>query len=239
MKQIIMALAIITLFTGDLLGGEKVDMQKFIHETQRLEQGPNSFQLIWWIPTEFWKQSFRNTPSLTVEQKEGFYQAVDDYIVVCVIDAKTTAFGSIVPSSRNEILDKLSLTIGEGKMMKSLPNSEVSDDALNLFAMMKPMMSKMLGQFGKGMEFICFRGLNAEGEKLLDPKGKNSFVINMEKTEYKWRLPLGSLLPPKYDSRSGEKFPGNYIFNPFTGNKLVLKTLDNSSDKKQPAPSNK
>ena len=38
-----------------------------------------------------------------------------------------------------------------------------------------------------------------------------------------WWIPLGSLLPPKYDSETGEKFPGNYNYNPFTGIRLNLR----------------
>jgi hypothetical protein len=40
-------------------------------------------------------------------------------------------------------------------------------------------------------------------------------------TEFKFRLPLGSLLPPKFDPNTHEKFPGNYIYSPYTGSKLV------------------
>ena len=37
---------------------------------------------------------------------------------------------------------------------------------------------------------------------------------------YRWRTPLGSLLPAKVDAKTGEEFPGNYSFNPYTGEKL-------------------
>ena len=223
MKKIITAVVIIALLSGSHLCAEDVDLQKFIQETQKLNQGANSFQLVWWIPTEYWKESFRNVPNMTDEQKEAFYKAVDDYIVLSVIDAKTTNFGSIIPSSRDEIISKLSLSIGQGKLMKSLPDTEVSSDARNLFAMMKPVLANMLGQFGQGMEFICFKGFNSKGERFLDPIGNISFSAKLGDGMFKWRLPLGSLLPPKYDPQTGENFPGNYIYNPFTGSKLLRK----------------
>ena len=40
---------------------------------------------------------------------------------------------------------------------------------------------------------------------------------------YRWRLPLGSLLPPRYDAKTGEKFSGNYLYSPFTGKELTTK----------------
>lgn len=223
MKRIILSIIIITFLNGSHLWAEGVDLQEFIQETQKLDQGANSFRLIWWIPTEYWKESFRNAPNMTDGQKESFYKAVDDYIVLSVIDAKTTNFGSIVPSSRAEIISKLSLLIGPGKLMKSLPDTEVSNDARNLFAMMKPVMANMLGQFGQGMEFICFKGFDSKGRRLLEPMGNTSFSAKLGDAMFKWRLPLGSLLPPKYDPQTEEKFPGNYIYNPFTGSKLLRK----------------
>ena len=142
-------------------------------------------------------------------------------MVVCVVDAKISPFGSVIPTPRDKILDKLALFIGQGESMKPLSDSEISGDAKNLFAMMKPIMANMFGQFGQGMEFICFNGVDSKGKKLLDPKQEGSFSLIFTDTTYKWRLPLGSLLPPKYDPQTGEEFPGNYNYNPFTGKKLV------------------
>ena len=34
------------------------------------------------------------------------------------------------------------------------------------------------------------------------------------------KFPLGSLLKPRIDPVSGESFPGNYGYNPYTGVKL-------------------
>jgi len=220
MKQILLTMVITAFLMGNPLWGQAADMQKFIQETQRVEQGEKTFRLVWWIPTEYWKESFRELPGVTEDQKREFYEAVGDYIVLSVIDAKTTAFGSLIPTPKEGIVSMLSLTIGQGKVMKPLSDSEVSSNARNLFAMMKPVLSSMLGQFGQGMEFICFRNINPEGKKLLDPLGNGSFSVSLGNSAYRWRLPLGSLLSPKYDPQTGEEFPGNYIYNPFTGSML-------------------
>jgi hypothetical protein len=56
---------------------------------------------------------------------------------------------------------------------------------------------------------------------LIEPKQTGTFAIEYRGKSHKWRLPLVALLPPMVDAKSGEEFPGNYLFNPFTGEKLT------------------
>lgn len=131
--------------------------------------------------------------------------------------------GSIIPVSKEEIVSNLSLSIGKGNKMLPLPETALKSDAKKLFAVMKPLMGNMLGQFGQGLVFVCFQGKDDNGERLLAPKSSQTFVINYSEDIYNWRLPLGSLLPVKIDEVTGEEFPGNYIYSPFTANKLIEK----------------
>ncbi len=223
MKKFIFVVTIISFFIGNLAYSKDVDLQNLLQETQKMTQGQQSFRLIWWIPTEYWKAAFKNEPNMTQTQKEAFYETVNGYTVLSVIDAKTTDLGSIVPFPKEEILNKISLSVEQKNKMFPLSDDELTSDAKNLFAMMKPLMANMLGQFGQGMEFICFKGTDSKGARLLNPKLEKSFAVNYAEHSYKWRLPLGSLLPAKHDALTGEEFPGNYVYNPFTGNKLVIK----------------
>lgn len=223
MKKTFLTVIIFAFTLSTLAYAENVDLQKFIQETQKMKQDQKSFRLVWWIPTEYWEESFKNETNLTQAQKETFYDAVDDYIVLSIIDARVSALGSIIPVSKEEIVSNLSLSIGGGDKMLPLPDSELSSDTINLFSIMKPLIGNMLGQFGQGMVFVCFRGMDSKGEKLLEPKGNQTFSINYSGDAYNWRLPLGSLLPARIDKATGEEFPGNYIYSPFTANKLTEK----------------
>jgi hypothetical protein len=91
--------------------------------------------------------------------------------------------------------------------------------AANLLKMMKPVTANMMGQLGQGMHFIAFPGTD-DSKLLLDAKKPGQFVVKMGAKEFAFRLPIGSVLPPKMDKETGERFPGNYEFNPFTGKKL-------------------
>lgn len=221
MKRRSIILAFLTIFFIHFqVFGEEVDLQKLVQETQKNDRKDNTFRFIWWIPTEYWKESFKKSPNMTSIQKEEIYKTLDNYFVVCIIDAKINLFGGIVSLTREELIKELSLTLDSGEKFKPLSDMDVSSDAKTFFNLMKPVVANMLGQFGQGFEFFCFTGKNKEGKYIVDPKADKSFIINLGDSSFKWRLPLGSLLPSKYDPDTDEKFPGNYNYNPFTGKKL-------------------
>ncbi len=71
------------------------------------------------------------------------------------------------------------------------------------------------------MHFIVFAGRNAQGQRYADPTRPGILIVNLGPKEFQWRLPLGCLLPSEYDAKTGEEFPGNYVYSPFTGAKLA------------------
>ncbi len=203
------------LYSTPLFAG---DVQKLITETQYVDQTNNHFNLVWWMPNEFW--SFQDMKDKDVA---SLLDAIGDYCVICVVDAELTSLGSVVPLPRAEVLPKLSLHFADGVTLLPLSDAEISSDALNFFAMMKPIMANMLGQFGQGMEFVCFKGNDVYGKRRPDPLHEGSFTLKLGSREHTFRLPLGSLLPIKIDPVSREEFPGNYKFNPYSGKKLIIK----------------
>lgn len=198
----------------------RADMQQMISETQRVEQFNGGFRLIWWIPTDYWRESFKKT-AMSQAQSDAMCKSLDDFLIFAVTDVNIGPFGGVTPQPADEIISKLSAKVDQGDEMKPLDSSELSPDAKNLLAMMKPAMTNMLGQFGSGLVFVCFPAKDATGARLLDPRKPGMLQLTYGDRVYKFRLPLGSLLPPKYDPQTGEKFLGSYVYSPFTGVKLV------------------
>ena len=98
----------------------------------------------------------------------------------------------------------------------------MSQEIKNLLSVLKPLMAGMLGQMGQGLEFIIYPNTKA-GKKIIDPRAAGTLEAKFFDATFRWRLPLGALMPPKVDPQTGEEFPGNYGFNPFTGEKLKVK----------------
>ena len=221
MKKVLLTLVAVAGMIS-AIHAQDIDSIKLTQETQQLRQDQNQIDMVWWIPNEFWEASFKANPVITPEQQEEFIKVVDQYSIFCVMEGTIGAFGGITGTPKEELQAKVSLKVS-GTKLSLLDDSELSPDAQNFLQMMKPMLAGMLGQMGQSMEFIVFKGNNKDGAKHLNPKSKGSFTLILGEKEFKWRLPLASLLPPKFDPDTSDEFPGNYIYNPFTGKKLITK----------------
>lgn len=218
MKTIVKQIIASILFASVSMATE---IQDLIQDTQKLIQKDKRINLVWWIPKEFWQVSLKDNPSLTEAQKKEFVSTLENYTAFAVIVGDVGILGGMNFKTRDEILANIQLKI-KNKEINPIAHKDLTPDASNLFASMKPTMENMLGKFGQGMEFVVYK--NKDKEKLIiDPKKPGAFIFESFGVEHTWRLPLGSLLPPKFDKESGEMFPGNYNFNPFTGAKLIDK----------------
>jgi hypothetical protein len=214
MKRIIFALVIAFLS----LSARSADLQKVIQDTQRMAQEPSRVTLVWWIPTEFWDVVLQNNPKVTDETRAQFTKAMSAYLVFVVVCADVGPVGGMSPKDRAAIDANTKLSVG-GNVIAPLTRDAMSADALNFVTMMKPMMANMLGQFGQGVEFLVYPNPPKGAEKISAVR-PGSFSYTAFGHRYDWRLPIGSLLPPRIDEKTKQIFPGDYLFNPYTGEKL-------------------
>jgi hypothetical protein len=117
---------------------------------------------------------------------------------------------------------KSSVTIEDfrGQQVSALPDDQISDSVRTLAQMLRPMFANMLGSFGQHVAIVMFPASDKNGRATVDPTKEGTFVAHVGDVEVRYRLPLGSLLPTTMDPKTGESFPGNFHFNPFTGAKL-------------------
>jgi hypothetical protein len=53
-----------------------------------------------------------------------------------------------------------------------------------------------------------------------DPTGEGRLTVLIDDAKFVWDLPIAALLPPMVNPETGEEFPGNYRFDPNTGEPL-------------------
>lgn len=202
--------------------------QQIVQATQQFHQSATELDLVWWIPNEFWEASLREDSSIPPENRKALLAIVDRYLVFAVLEGKIGITASLSGTPKEELEGKITVHTAAGEL-RPLAESALTGDARNFFQMMRPILAQMLGQVGQGMHFIVFEGRDAKGVRYADPSGSGFLTVKLGDKEFRWRLPLGCFLPVKYDAGTGEEFPGNYLYSPFTGTRLVATKPDASA----------
>jgi hypothetical protein len=215
-------LALLGLIFGHSLLAEnpKEQVNGIVRETQKQGNRSGRITLVWWIPAEFWRAALRATGTVPIDRINEAVKALSDVNVFMVIDAKVGAFATMDYVPAAELQKNLSVTDTTGKPLAMIPEDKQSPGTKNLLAVMKPVIGNMLGEFGKSISFFVFEGKNKDGSRRIDPLKPGSFTARLNEETFRWRLPLGSLLPNKVCPKCQEQFPGNYSFCPFDATPL-------------------
>jgi hypothetical protein len=195
------------------------NVQELIRDTQRMTQDKGQMTMVWWLPQAFWETSLDANTSLSPEGRAQTLKALEDYTMFVLVHAKTGIGGITDASSREDMLLNSTFEVG-GETIKPLHGDSISSGASVIIGAFKPVLTHMLGQFGEILQIIVYPS-KKDGKLILDPRATGSFTYTLFDQTYRWRLPLGSLMPPKFDRKTKEQFPGNYDFNPYTGAKLT------------------
>ncbi len=216
----IVALLIFGSMSLSFAQDKKVDINALVGETQKMSQSADEMTLLWWTPEEFWRVSFEQNPNMTAAQSEEFIKFLRPYTVIMAIDGKIGAFGGVTYKPEATIKNSIQIIDSQGTYYRPLGDEKIDADTKNLLSMMKPVFVNMLGPMGQNMHFFLFPSLNEKGRKIADAKREGTFSVKLDKREFKWRLPLGSLLPPKVCPVDGEKMSGAWKYCPWHGVEL-------------------
>ena len=223
LKWVIVFVAVCLLCEGVKIGlaqESKVDLNSLTQETQKISQKADEMTLIWWIPEEFWQVSFTQDPTATEAQSEEFIKILQPYTLIAVVDGKVGAFGGVTYISEADIRANIKIRDSQGAYYMPFNEDEVDADVKNLLSMIKPVIANMLGPLGQNMHFLLFPAKNKNGQNIAEAKKEGVFSVKVGERKFRWRLPLGSLLPPKICPKCGEKLSGAYKYCPYDGTPL-------------------
>lgn len=201
-------------------GGLKLDIQALIYETQKLTQNVNEIVVVWWTPKEFWRASFSQNPVITEAQIEKFMKVLRPYMIIVVVEGKMGAFGGITYKSEADIRSNIFIRDSHGTVYPPISENKIDVDARMFLSMQKPVLGSILGPLGQNMHFFLFPSENKKGQKIAEAKSEGAFSAKLGEKEFRWRLPLGSLLSPKICPVDGEKLSGAWKFCPWHGVEL-------------------
>lgn len=206
--------------TPGLCQGGQVDITALTQETQKLSQKADEMTMIWWIPEEFWAVSAAQNPAATEADVQELLKTLRPYTVIVAVDGKIGSFGGVTYTSEVAMRASMQLVDDQGNSYRPLTAQDIDPDTQSFLSMMRPVLSNMLGPVGQNMHFFVFPGKGKSGKQIADAKKEGAFSLRLAGKEFKWRLPLGSLLPPKTCPVDGEKLNGAWKFCPWHGSKL-------------------
>jgi hypothetical protein len=205
--------------------GSPVDYGSLIRDLTLTSVADGGIKMAMWMPEEFWRAAIQSGGRMTDQGTAEFVSVMHPYILVAVLDGRSGITGYHFTDT-SALADEVTIEDAHGTTYAPLPPDSVAEDLRNLIQMMRPLLSNMMGSMGQHLDILVFPSLDKAGQLIADPKKDGALSVHLGDTVLRYRLPLGSLLPPSVDLKTGESFPGNYRFNPFTGSKLVPRPAD-------------
>jgi hypothetical protein len=200
---------------------DALDMQQLTRETQRTTQNSGEVTLVWWMAQPLWEAGFNSNSMLTPQGRAQALAILDDYLIFAIIRAKLGVGGIIDVRTKADMVSHSRLEV-DGKSIEPISPENLTPAAQAMLVSIKPMFASMLGKFGQGLEIVVYPSMQ-DGRRLIDPLKAGSFRYTLYDQTFSWRLPLASVLPPKIDAKTGDEYPGDYQFNPYTGEPLIDK----------------
>ena len=198
----------------------KVSLDAVLTETQKMSDKADEMTLVWWIPEEFWRVSFAQDPTVTEAEAEEFVKVLRPYTLIVAVDGTIGQFGGVTYESEADIRASIQIRNNQGTLYSPLGEDKIDADTNNFLSMMKPLFADMLGPMGQNMHIFLFPAKSNKGQQIADAKKEGAFSVELGERIFRWRLPLGSILPLKVCPICGEKLSGAYKFCPWDGTKL-------------------
>lgn len=222
--RLMMAALILVFAVGAMApcfaGKKKVDVNALVSETQKMTQSVDEMKLIWWIPEEFWRVSFEQDPNMTKAQTENFLKILRPYTLIVAVDGAIGPMGGVTYKHKSSIKNSIKLKDQKGNFYRPLTDSQIDADTKNFLTMMKPVFVNLLGPLGQNMHFFLFPAKDVRGELVANAKKEGGFSVMLAAQEFKWRLPLASILPVKICPVDGEELSGSFKYCPYHGVRL-------------------
>jgi hypothetical protein len=208
------------LLSQSAMGEFKPNTASMMKDLTISKQSQDHLTMVMWLPPQFWRASLEAGGVTDPNRVEQFMKDLSPYVILATADGRR-ALASVTFSEPELLRNTVTIENARGDRLSALPDDEVSEGVRTLIQMMRPVFGNMLGSLGQHLAIVVFPAADKEGRATVDPSKDGTFVVHVGDVEMRYRLPLGSLLPPMIDLKTGEVFQGNYHFNPFTGNKLA------------------
>ncbi len=230
MKKLTILFAILACSAVLAPGAEKKDFAKIdtdalTNETQKSAEPTDGMNIVWWVPSEFWKASAAQDKTLTPDERKQLGEAFDPYVVLAIVRTDINSLGAFRFHNKVSVQRDLRVTYVDAKgVEKALAHSDkVNVSVKNIFGFMRPMLGGAMGEMGKNFHFFVFRNSDSKGKQIVSPYLKGTLVVELKKTPreaggiIRFECPLNSLHVPRECAKCRKKAHISWNFCPWCG----------------------
>ena len=199
---------------------QQPDFREVVLDFMRMSNANGEVNLVFWIPDEFWRLAAALNPNASTSQTDVVIKVVHPYTILCVASGKNRPFAAPDYRTEAEVRGLIRLKDGSGNIYTPLPQDQLDASVAGLLAIAKPSLERMSGSATSKWYFFVFPGSTKDGMRICDPTKEGTCEVDLGEQAFRWRLPLGSLLPKQRCPRCGEMLSGAYKFCPYDGTKL-------------------
>jgi hypothetical protein len=206
-----------------LAQSRKINIDELMADTQRSAPETDKMTLVWWLPEEYWRATLNQDPTVTAAETAELLEVLKPYNLFVVVDGKIGSLGGVKYRPEEEIRKSVRVIDKLGNSYEPITEDKIDADTKNFLSIMKPVLANILGPLGQNMQFYLFPAMNKEGKLIIQATAEGSFTFKLGTSDFKWKLPLGSLLATKFCPVDGEEVNGAWKFCPWHGDLLKVK----------------
>lgn len=190
-----------------------VDVDELARDLLRLHSTQESHDFAYWLPAGSMSALNR---SVTAAQQERAERTLKGYELFLFARQHVDAAGRATPFEFERPEDHVRLRLADGKTLAAVPEADLPPKLVAIAAVCKSMFEKH-GDIGRALHVAVFKIADPADEPRIDAAKPGVVTLLLDDIPLVWHLPLAGAGPSAVDAASGEKFPGNYAFNPYTG----------------------
>lgn len=204
-----------------------VDLNAVIAESQVSIGGNRAFNLVWYIPVEFWEVSIAQEKGISREEKKEMIDALKPYTIIGICRAEISPLGAFKFPDEKTVRDSFKVTFIDAAD-KSRPVgrvAKVNDEVDTILRIMKPMFQAALGKMGSNFHLVVCGDRNDTGGRIVSPYKKGTLQVELEPLgkidggRVQFQLPFDCLHVPRGCAKCERKAHISWTFCPWCGTK--------------------
>lgn len=214
-----LAAALLALCASSFFASRSIAPPTLDREAVQRHQDDKHMAMVMWFAPQFFEMSAAGKADPA--QVRRMMAQLEGYAIFGILDVKLdTTSATVVPGDRDRMRASARLKLGDQAALIPVPDGDLPDDVRAMVRFMKPMIAGMLGQVGSAMEFVVFKDADEHGKSQMNVRAHTRAALDFDNDSFTWNLPSVSLLPTRVDPTTGDTFPGDFDYSPFTGHKL-------------------